>query len=760
MQRRPGQPTARGDQGHDLPACVERLARNLWWTWNSDATRLFAALDPALWEASNHDPLRTLAGLAPERRAALAGDKQFLALLGDCERQLAEYLKSRTWFERTFRGRDRRLLVAYFCSEYALHESLPQYAGGLGVLAGDHLKSASDLGVPLVAVGLLYRCGYYRQELRPDGTTRAVYPRYDFRLMPLEDTRRTVSVPLGRRTLHARVWRLRVGRTHLLLLDADVPRNRPEDRRVTEVLYVADPDRRMQQYILLGVGGVRALDALGYRPTVFHLNEGHAALCGLERVRQLVAAGRTFDAALNAVRATSVFTTHTPVPAGHDRYPPRLVMKHLGPLADELGLSRDEFLGLGRESPRDRREPLCMTVLALRLSGRCNAVSKLNGDTTRRMWMRLFGASSPDEVPIGHVTNGVHSQTWLAPEIEPLHARYLGPRWIGAGPGDDWWKRAGRIPPAELWAARRMLRRRLVDFVRRRLRQQALRRSASREELLAAEQAFDENALTIGFARRFATYKRAPLIFHDRRRLARILNDPQRPVQIVFAGKAHPADREGQKLVQMIYRYSQQPEFRGRVALIEEYDLHVGRVLTSGCDVWLNNPLRPMEASGTSGMKPPLHGGLNCSILDGWWPEAYEGRNGWAIRAGPQRSRAAQDRADAAAIYELLERQIVPLFYARDRAGLPRRWIRRMRASMKSICGRFSAHRMLGEYVRDYYLPAHRGHHVPGGRLDGRLVDVIGAFASRGGNSRLTGKVFAQIVEQKWAGRRRRRRRA
>ncbi len=688
------------------PYVLERvavLARNLWWTWNPDPQRLFAALDPVLWEATNHNPIAVLGSLSPERRATLQEDPAFAALLRDCERQLAHYLKARTWFQRTATLRQKRMRVAYFCAEHGLHECLPQYAGGLGVLAGDHLKSASDLGVPLVGVGLLYRSGYYRQELRPDGATRAVYPRYDFGRLPISDTGRRTAVPLGRREVHVKIWQVQVGRVPLYLLDTAVPENPPRDRAITERLYGGDAETRLQQEIVLGIGGVRALHALGVRATVFHLNEGHAAFCTLERLRQRLAQGQPWPQAVIHVRSTGVFTTHTPVPAGHDRFPASLIRRYLGPLLDRAGIAPAEWLGLGRENPRDRREPFCMTVLALRLSGRCNAVSKIHGAVSRRMWLRVFAADQPAKVPITHVTNGIHTATWLAPEMRSLHDRYLRPRWVGAAPTDNCWQRVGRIPPAELWALRNLLRRRLVHFIRQRLVQQIQRRCAPVSELIAACQTFDEHALTIGFARRFATYKRAPLIFRDVRRLARILGDPRRPVQLVFAGKAHPADLAGQRYVQRVYQYARQAGLRGRAVLLEDYDIQVGRVLAAGCDVWLNNPLPPQEASGTSGMKTPLHGGLNCSILDGWWAEAYNGRNGWAIgdrRRG--RTRAEQDGEDAEAIYRLLESAIVPLFYERDRNGVPRRWMRRVIAAMKTIGGQFNTHRMLAEYVGVY----------------------------------------------------------
>ena len=666
---------------------VDALARNVWWSWNPDPPRLFAALDPAQWEANNHNPVAVLAGLPAERRAALAADPAFAATLSTCERQLRDYLRARTWFARTATPAQRRLRVAYFCAEFGLHEALPIYAGGLGVLAGDHLKSASDLGIPLVGVGLLYRHGYYRQELGPAGATRAIYPVHDFTRLPLLDTGRTVDVPLGPRSVRAKIWRVQVGRVPLYLLDTDHSGNPPRARAITRRLYGGDPRMRIEQEILLGVGGTRALVELGERATVFHLNEGHAAFAILERLSRLRVTGLSFERALERVRRSTVFTTHTPVAAGHDRFPPALLRRYFAPLVGELGIDQAALLSLGREDARDRRAPFCMTVLALRGSARCNGVSRLHGAVSRAMWTRVYAAQRPANVPIGHITNGVHAETWLAPEMRPLYDRYLKPRWIGAGPDDDWWRHAERIPPAELWQVRNLLRRKLVAFVRARLRQQIERRCGSLEALVAALETFDEDALTIGFARRFATYKRAPLVFRDAARLARILGDARRPVQLVFAGKAHPADRAGQRFAQEVYRQTLRPGLRGRVVLLEDYDMHVGRLLTSGCDVWLNNPIRPLEASGTSGMKPPLHGGLNLSILDGWWAEGYDGRNGWAIptAAHDRVSARERDRLEAAAIYDVLEHDVAPLFYARDRAGVPRGWLRRAARSLRTI---------------------------------------------------------------------------
>ena len=686
----------------ELWSRVGALAYNLWWTWNPDAQALFAAVDPVLWEAVNHNPIELLSGIPVERRRAAADDPTFLAQLDECEAELARYLKARTWSANASVPARRRLQVAYFCAEYGLHECLPQYAGGLGVLAGDHLKSASDLGVPLVAVGLLYRCGYCEQRFGPRGDTRVSYPELEFGRLPIRSTGRRVSVPLAGRGVWARIWRVQVGRVPLYLLDADVPENRPADRAITRVLYGGDERTRIEQEIVLGVGGVLALEALGIRPNVYHLNEGHAAFCTLARLWQMRRAGWSWERAQRRVRASTVFTTHTPVPAGHDRFAPALALRYLRPLLRELGLSAQEFLALGRENASDRKEPFCMTVLALRLSDRCNGVSRRHGEVSREMWQRVYSATRANQVPIDHVTNGVHVQTWMSEEMQRLCRRYLKPRALKAGAEDDWCRAVQRIPPAELWQVRCLLRRRLVHFVRGRLAEQIRRRLGTADELAAAYATLDENALTIGFARRFATYKRAPLIFRDARRLARLLNDPVRPVQLVFAGKAHPRDAAGQAYARRIYKLADRPGLRGRVVLLEDYDMHMARVLVAGCDVWLNTPLPPQEASGTSGMKAALNGGLNCSILDGWWCEGYGGSNGWAFGAEAGDGPGRRDAQDAEQLYRLLEGEVVPLFYRRDRSGIPRGWVRRMVASMRSVCARFGACRMVGEYVERY----------------------------------------------------------
>lgn len=693
------------DPWPEVSARLGALARNLWWTWNPRARMLLESLDPALWHATNHNPVATLDGLSPQRARTLAHDDEFLTNLAAAEQELTRYLHARTWFERTAKGASRKSLIAYFCMEYGLHECLPLYAGGLGILAGDHVKSASDLGVPLVCLGVLWKHGYYRQELTGDGRTRAVYPTLDFERLPIDDTGKVIEVPIGGARVLTRIWCATVGRVPVYLLDTDLGANPPEARALSHYLYRGgDPEYRIRQEVLLGTGGMIALDALGLSPTVFHLNEGHAAFAPLERVRRLVARGMKFEKAVQKVREGSVFTTHTPVPEGNDRFDVKSLMKYLGAMPRALGIGEQEFLALGREDPADRNEPFCMTVLALKLSERCNGVAALHGDTSRRMWMKTYGATRPEDVPIGHVTNGIHPETWLADEARPFYDRHLRPKWVGAGPEHNPWKNAVRVPLADAWDLRQTLRRRMISWLRSRLREEIIAAQGGADHLLGLYETLDENALTIGFARRFATYKRAPLIFSDPKRLSRIMGDADRPVQLIFAGKAHPQDNAGQEFVQRIHEFTRKPPFRGRVYIVQNYDMHVGRMLTSGCDIWLNNPVRPMEASGTSGMKPPLNLGINCSILDGWWPEAYNRNNGWALGGRQFADRKKQDAYDAEAIYSTLEREVVPMFYDRGKDGVPRRWARMMLESMRSIGARFSAHRMVAEYVREYYL--------------------------------------------------------
>jgi len=701
-----------------VPRIPERLqplfgiANNLWWCWDPEAIDLFRHLDRILWERCYANPIRMLELVSQERLTELAADEGYLAMLDRAVAKLSNYLERPTWFAQTYAG--SRLLVAYFCAEFGIVEGVRLYSGGLGILAGDHLKSASDLGVPLVAVGLLYRRGYFRQYLNADGWQQEQYPEADFHALPLTLERRpdgspvTAQVQFPGRALQVQVWRAQVGRVPLYLLDTDVEDNRPEDRAVTSTLYGGDKDMRIRQEIVLGVGGLRALQALGIEPTVCHMNEGHAAFLAAERIRQVMErSGAGFAAAKALVTSSNVFTTHTPVPAGIDVFPPDLVDRYFAPCCAQLGLSRDQFLALGRQNPADSNEPLSMAVLAIRLSGATNGVSALHARVSQRMWAGLWPDVPADDLPITSITNGVHVRGWLSQDMAGLFDAYLGPRWVSHPADQSVWERLEQIPDAELWRTHERRRERLVGFARRRLRMQLEQRGAPPAEREQAEEVLDPKALTIGFARRFATYKRATLLFADPGRLSRILSDRDRPVQIIFAGKAHPADQEGKDFIRRIVHFARQPEFRHRIVFLEDYDIKVGRYLYQGVDVWLNTPRRPLEASGTSGMKATANGAINISILDGWWDEAYDGTNGWAIGRGEEyQDTDYQDQIESQALYQILESEVVPMFYARSRDGLPREWIRRMKHAMRTICPVFSAYRMVREYAERLYIPA------------------------------------------------------
>jgi starch phosphorylase len=694
-------------------AALHRIAYNLWWTWEPDAIELFKRLDPELWKETRHNPVEIIGILQQTTLEALITDEGFMSHLGQVDEKLSEYLASSTWFEKYHGGNDA-LRIAYFSMEFGLHESLPVYSGGLGILAGDHLKSASDLGLPLVGVGLLYRQGYFRQYLNIEGWQQEFYPENDFYNLPLHLERDPQGRPLafeldlaGRRLL-VHIWRVQVGRIPLYLLDTNLEDNAPEDREITTRLYGGDQDMRIRQEILLGIGGVRALRLLGIDPDVCHMNEGHAAFLALERVRLLMEEHRLrFSEAREAVRAGNVFTTHTPVEAGIDHFPPDLLDKYLGRYFRGLGLSRDEFLGLGRQNPRYPHETFCMAVLALRLADHCNGVSELHGEVSRKMWKNLWPELPEEHLPLTSITNGVHIKSWLSDEMARLLIRYLGPRWLDDSTDTGLWRRVNRIPDAELWRTHKRSREKLVDFARRRLKDQLTQVGATAKEIAVAGEVLDPDILTIGFARRFATYKRGTLLLRDLDRLARILNDPERPVQIIFAGKAHPADHQGKELIRQIIQLSHQERFRHRIVFIEDYDMGVARHLVQGVDIWLNTPRRPMEASGTSGMKVAFNGGINMSILDGWWCEGYKGNNGWAIGRGEVYDDIEyQNEVEGRAIYDLLEKEVVPLFYDRGTDGIPRGWIATMKASLQTLCPVFSTDRMVQEYAEHFYLPA------------------------------------------------------
>jgi starch phosphorylase len=705
-----------------LPASLERLrelAGNLWWSWNHEAIELFRRLDRDLWETTHHNPVLMLGSISQERLEQVAEDDGFMAHCDRVCHEFDRYLAGRgTWFRKAYpdEGQDGGMRIVYFSAEFGLTESLGIYAGGLGILAGDHLKSASDLGLPFVAVGLLYQQGYFRQYLNPDGWQQELYPENDFYNLPVSLERQisgaplTVQVQYPGRVVKAQVWRAQIGRVPLYLLDTNIADNRLDDRDITDQLYGGDHDMRIRQEILLGIGGIRALEKLGLRPTVCHMNEGHSAFLALERIHLLMQENQlTFAEAREAAAAGNVFTTHTPVPAGIDWFHPDLVDHYFSHYYPHLGLSRQEFLGLGRMNPDDAEGYFCMAILAMRLANKVNGVSRLHARVSREMWQEVWPQVPQDEVPILGITNGIHPRSWISHDMADLYDRYLGPRWIERPADQSIWERVTRIPDEELWRTHERRRERLVAFARRRLRAQLEQRGGSPSELSHAEQVLDPEALTIGFARRFATYKRAALLFRDVERLARIVGDRDRPVQIIFAGKAHPRDNPGKELIRQIIHHARRAEFRNRIVFIEDYDMIVARYLVQGVDVWLNTPRRPHEASGTSGMKATANGALNMSILDGWWDEGFTPETGWAIGHGEEYTRDQadyQDRVEANAIYDLLEKDIVPLFYEREQDGLPRGWIAKMKAAMRDHAGVFNTNRMVREYTELCYLPS------------------------------------------------------
>ena len=701
---------------------LNTIVYNLWWAWTPDALELIRRVDRDLWEASNNNPVAMLGMVSQERWQQLADDESFHQHLERVMGAFQEYMDGETWFDRTY-PEAKGSVIAYFSLEYGLSEALPIYAGGLGVLAGDHLKSASDMGVPICGIGLLYQVGYFRQYLNADGWQQEAYTENDFhnlcveRVMGEDGGQLCIRIPADDRQLTALVWRVNVGRIPLYLLDTNTEENTPEDRAVTHRLYGGDGETRIRQEILLGVGGIQALECLGISPSVYHMNEGHAAFLALERARRAMTQdGLSFDEAVEATRVGNVFTTHTPVPAGHDRFPAQLMEKYFKHYYAQLGLTLDQFLGLGRENPKDSNEPFCMTAFALRLSTWRNGVSKLHGKVSRRMWQALWPKAPTEEIPIESVTNGVHVGSFISNDMAVLYDRYLGAEWR-TEPGDQTiWERVANIPVAELWRAHERRRERLVAVSRRRYRDQLEQRGAGPADLARAEEVLDPEALTLGFGRRFATYKRATLILRNPERLKALLTDRDRPVQIIFAGKAHPNDRPGKELIRQIVHFSSDPEVHHRIVFLENYDMTLARYIVQGVDVWLNNPRRPMEASGTSGMKVTANGGLNCSVLDGWWDEAYTVETGWAIGHGEDYADAAhQDDVESEALYTLLEQEIVPLFYDRGADGIPHGWVAKIKTAMCAICPQFNSNRMVSEYADRFYLPgARRGSALAG----------------------------------------------
>jgi starch phosphorylase len=692
---------------------LDTIARNMYWSWDSEFVELFKRVDSNMWSACGHNPVRLLGSIPQTKLDALAENQGFLNQLQRASERLKYYLGEPTWYDKISSESDKPT-IAYFSAEFGVHECLPIYAGGLGILAGDHLKSASDLGIPLVGVGLMYQKGYFRQYLNIDGWQQEVYVENDFYNMPIELVRKesgrplTISVEYPGRCVVARIWCVYIGRVKLFLLDTNVPANSPIDRMITSSLYGGDRELRIRQEIMLGIGGLKALSLMGIKPTVCHMNEGHAAFMALERIRELRSTtNMSFEEAVEATRSGNVFTIHTPVKAGLDEFRVELMDKYFGGYFPKLGINRQRFLAMGRILPDDDGEPFKMPVLALRLSSYSNGVSKLHGEVSRGIWGSLWPGTPLNEVPIISVTNGIHIKNWISDELGCLYDKYLGPSWADDAMDKTVWESIDQIPDEELWQIHKRCKEQLIVFVRNRLKAQMQRRGTYHTELNHAEEVLDSEALTIGFARRFASYKRGNLLLKNPERLMKLLNDSKRPMQIVFSGKAHPKDTEGKDIIRQIVHFANQNSVRRRIVFLENYDIDIARFLVSGVDVWLNNPRRPMEASGTSGMKAAVNGVLNMSTADGWWCEGYTPEGGWIIGAGENCDDVDyQDVVESQAIYDMLENEVIPLFYTRSADNLPRAWIRRVKNSVKWIAPRFNTHRMVAEYTRRFYHPS------------------------------------------------------
>ena len=694
---------------------LEALAYNLRWAWDPDTMDLFRRIDPILWETVYHNPVRLLNDISQERLNQLSENPGFMAHFKRVSESFRAFMDGETYFHSAHGKTTSDIQIAYFSAEFGLTEGLPIYSGGLGVLAGDHLKSASTLGLPFAAVGLLYQHGYFNQYLTNDGWQQEEYTENDYYALPVQIVRDehgrdiTITLAFPEADARVRIWKVQVGRIPLYLLDTNLMENPPSIREITAQLYGGDSETRIRQEILLGIGGVRALNALGLQPTVCHMNEGHSAFLGLERIRQAMHDdGATFDQAAEYTSAGHVFTTHTPVPAGHDVFPVSLIEKYFRSYAHELGLSMSAFLALGQGGPQRAGDGFNMTVLAFRLSSYRNGVSKLHGEVSRNMWQSLWPGLPKNEIPIESITNGVHIASHISQQMRALEDNYMGPRRLEEPHDQSVWETIDHIPPEELWRVHERRRERLVAFARQRLRKQLQRETASSIDMARADEVLTADALTIGFARRFATYKRATLLFHDLERLTRILCNEERPVQVIFAGKAHPQDHAGKEFIQEIFSLTQREYLHRRLVFIENYDMCVARYLVQGVDIWLNTPMRPQEASGTSGMKAVANGALNLSVLDGWWAEAYQPELGWEIGHGKEYADPAyQNQIEARAIYNILEKEAVPLFYTRGVDGLPRGWIARMKNAMRVLCPKFNTHRMVQEYTERFYLKAH-----------------------------------------------------
>jgi len=693
------------------------LARNLWWSWDRACVSLFRDINPTRWRQLNQNPIALLHEIPLAELERRATELVLHSRINYCYRRQQEYLNADQTWGANNAGVLRPRPVAYFSAEFGLHESLPIYSGGLGVLAGDHIKSASDLDIPLIGIGLFYGQGYFLQRLDQSGWQREEYLQTDVNQLPMQPAIGAngepvmVEIHTRRGVMRAKVWRVKVGRVDLLLLDSNVPGNAPEDLDTTSRLYGGDSRTRIRQELLLGIGGYRALKAMGISPGVLHLNEGHSGFAVFEAIRsRMVEEGIDFYTAASQIPREVMFTTHTPVPAGHDRFNADLIEEHLGPLREELGISHDNLMGFGRERPDDHGEQFCMTVLGLKLARRVNAVSSLHGEVSRAMWRPLYPGKPEDAIPIGHITNGVHVPSWLAPQMNRLYDRHLGVGWQTRSGRSETWAEIENVDDGELWETHLALKAQLLDFARRRAKEQAERRYETAETLHKLGKVLSPDALTIGFARRFATYKRANLLLADMQRLAAMVNDPKRPVQFLFAGKAHPHDEPGKRVLQQIAEMMRDPKFADKFVFIEDYDINVGRFLVQGVDVWLNNPRRPLEASGTSGQKVVLNGGLNLSVLDGWWAEAYDGQNGFAIGGGRAHTNFdIHDSRDGEDLYRVLRDEVIPLYYQRDRDGLPRGWIKRMKRTIRTLGWRFNADRMVMDYALKGYVPAAGG---------------------------------------------------
>jgi glycogen phosphorylase len=690
------------------------MAHNLWWSWNPIAQKVFRTLSPAVWEATNHNPVALRANFSDEELLARLGDPDFAAEVRSALKSFHHYMDT----ERAWKGprTGKRGTVAYFCAEFGIHECLPMYSGGLGVLAGDHAKSASDLGLPLVGVGLFYRQGYFQQQIDLNGNQQESYPHTDPELVPVELVKDIggkpvlCSVEIGSSVVYFQAWRINVGISKIYLLDTNVPINEEYSRGLTALAYGGDVTTRIRQEIILGIGGVRFLHAIGVKPSVYHINEGHAAFLTIELLRDQLKSGVSLSKATEKVKQKCVFTTHTPVPAGHDRFPKDLFELTMHPYADALHTSIDNLMEFGRVPDQPDQSTFTMTVLALKLSRAANGVSRKHGEVSRKMWMDLYKVNDPKKVPIDYVTNGVHVPSWTMCPSWEFWERHNSHRWKEDLMDEKFWTHMTDpkvITDEELWSLRYYLRRDMIEFIRGRMKEQHNRRGAGSDE--SYRNLLSPDALTIGYARRFAPYKRAPLIFSDMRKIEEIFNTPNKPIQIIFAGKSHPRDEGGKQFLQQIVEMTRHPHFFGKVVFVENYDMNVARHLISGCDVWLNTPRKPLEASGTSGQKIAINGGLHASILDGWWDEAYDGKNGWAIesmRGVPESE--VQDSHDAQALYRLLQQDILPLFYERDQNGIPRKWIAKVRRAMRTIIPVYNTHRMVAEYAAKYYFPVEK----------------------------------------------------